>query len=415
MASATASAYFSTNTDLGLVNALNQSLNLYLPLNAPNGKSLFIKDATGNSFKSTITVLTQGSDTFEDGSIQQFINTPYESIQLAYTTTSNKWYITGGTMFNTLNISTLRSQAISTVSISSLTASFSTLRTVDQRLQSTVGTLNSVSSLLYYNSTIISAGLRFAPSQVLNSYRFSPISLPNLAGWYDASDPLGTGVQPAQSTFLNTWVDKSANKNNAVQPTALNQPTYNTSNFVFFNGVNNYIPFTNPGNLVANTSFSIFVVEQRAFTTSFNLFLGGSNNAVATDLHCGYASPPTTALFGFYTNDLGVASAVPAYVPGNEPYRLWDFIFTNPGRRMLINGTSIGTDNNVVPLQSWLGGNIGALLPNGYWYNGSMRELLFYNKALTLGDQQRVEGYLAWKWGLQTSLPNSNPYKSAPP
>jgi hypothetical protein len=78
MASATATAYFSRNTDLGLVSALNQSLNLYLPLNAPNGKSLFIKDATGNSFKSTISVLTQGADTFEDGSVQQLINTPVQ-------------------------------------------------------------------------------------------------------------------------------------------------------------------------------------------------------------------------------------------------------------------------------------------------------------------------------------------------
>ena len=75
--------YFSTNTDLGLVNALNQSLSLYLPLNAPNGKSLYIKDAAGNSYKSTITVLTQGSDTFEDGSVQQLINSPFESLQLA--------------------------------------------------------------------------------------------------------------------------------------------------------------------------------------------------------------------------------------------------------------------------------------------------------------------------------------------
>ena len=113
-------AYFSTNTDLGLVNALNQSLSLYLPLNAPNGKSLFIKDAAGNSFRSTITVLTQGSDTFEDSSVQQIINTPYESIQLAYTTTTNKWFITGGTMFNTMNVSTIRTQAISTINISSL-------------------------------------------------------------------------------------------------------------------------------------------------------------------------------------------------------------------------------------------------------------------------------------------------------
>ena len=407
-------AYFSTNTDLGLVNALNQSLSLYLPLNAPNGKSLFIKDAAGNSFRSTITVLTQGSDTFEDSSVQQIINTPYESIQLAYTTTTNKWFITGGTMFNTMNVSTIRTQAISTINISSLTTTFSSLTTVDQRLQSTVGTVNSVSSFLFYNSTMVSAGLRFAPSQVLNSYRFSPVSLPSLAGWYDAADPLGTGVLPANGSVLQTWFDKSANRNNATQATLGNRPTYNLSNIVF-NGTNNFLPFTNPGALVANTSFSIFVVEQRASASTWNLFLGGTNPLLNNNLHCGYQTPQTNGLLGFYTNDLVVGSAVPAFVPGSEPYRIWDFVFTNPGRRMIINGSSVGTDNNVIPLQSWLGGCIGSLPAASYYYNGSIREILFYNKALSLNNQQRVEGYLAWKWGLQASLPNSNPYKNAPP
>ena len=405
-------AYFSTNTDLGLVNALNQSLNLYLPLNAPNGKSLFIKDANGNSFKSTITVLTQGADTFEDGSIQQIINTPYESIQLAYTTTSNKWFITGGTMFNTLNVSTLRSQAISTVSISSLTASFSSLTTVDQRLQSTVGTLNSVSSLLYYNNVMVSAGLRFAPSQVLNRYTFSPISLPNLAGWYDAADPLGNGFLPANGTTLQTWFDKSANGNNATQANPVNRPTYNASNIVF-NGTNNFLSFANPSAMVVNTSFSVFAVEQRATLNDLNFFVGGTSAAGNNNLHLGYRSQ-SRMTFGFYGNDIDF-TGVPNFVPGNEPYRLWEFVFTNPNRNTLLNGTSVVTDTNRIPLQSWPGGCIGALLANAVWYNGSIRELLFYNKALTLGDQQRVEGYLAWKWGLQTSLPNSNPYKSAPP
>lgn len=403
-----ASAYFSTNTDLGLVNALNQSLNLYLPLNAPNGKSLFIKDANGNSFKSTITLLTQGSDTFEDGSVQQIINTPYESIQLAYNT--NKWYITGGTMFNSMTVSTIRTQAISTISISSLTASFSTLNTVDQRFQSTLGTINSVSSFLYYNNVMISAGLRFAPSQILNRFTFSPISLPNLAGWYDGADPLGTGTPPADGSVLQTWFDKSANRNNATQPTLGNRPTYNLSNIVF-NGTTNSLPFTNPGALVANTSFSIFIVEQRASAVSGRYFFSGTTTLIDNNLHIGYRSQ-TVLAFAFYGNDMDYNS-VPAYVPGSEPYRLWDFVFTNPNRNTLLNGTSVRNDTNARPLQSWLNGNIGG--NNIGFYNGSIREILFYNKALSLNNQQRVEGYLAWKWGLQANLPNSNPYKNAPP
>jgi hypothetical protein len=35
--------------------------------------------------------------------------------------------------------------------------------------------------------------------------------------------------------------------------------------------------------------------------------------------------------------------------------------------------------------------------------------------ALGPGDEQKMEGYLAWKWGLEGNLPVSHPYKLAPP
>jgi hypothetical protein len=42
---------------------------------------------------------------------------------------------------------------------------------------------------------------------------------------------------------------------------------------------------------------------------------------------------------------------------------------------------------------------------NGGWYSGDdlkMREILIYKGALSDTDRQKVEGYLAWKWRLQT-------------
>ena len=46
---------------------------------------------------------------------------------------------------------------------------------------------------------------------------------------------------------------------------------------------------------------------------------------------------------------------------------------------------------------------------------GDLGEVLIYSNALTLSQHQQVEGYLAWKWGLQANLPVSHPYKSAGP
>ena len=48
-------------------------------------------------------------------------------------------------------------------------------------------------------------------------------------------------------------------------------------------------------------------------------------------------------------------------------------------------------------------------------FNGYICELIVYNQTIGLTAQQRVEGYLAWKWGLQANLPGAHPYYSAAP
>jgi hypothetical protein len=47
--------------------------------------------------------------------------------------------------------------------------------------------------------------------------------------------------------------------------------------------------------------------------------------------------------------------------------------------------------------------------------NASIYELLVYNSALSTNERQQVESYLAFKWGLQASLPSDHSYKITPP
>ena len=42
-------------------------------------------------------------------------------------------------------------------------------------------------------------------------------------------------------------------------------------------------------------------------------------------------------------------------------------------------------------------------------------EIIAYNRALGTTDRQMIEGYLAWKWGMTTQLPNGHPYQKFPP
>jgi hypothetical protein len=46
---------------------------------------------------------------------------------------------------------------------------------------------------------------------------------------------------------------------------------------------------------------------------------------------------------------------------------------------------------------------------------GQLHELIIYSTTLSLFQRQPVEGYLAWKWGLQANLPGNHPYKLFPP
>ena len=52
---------------------------------------------------------------------------------------------------------------------------------------------------------------------------------------------------------------------------------------------------------------------------------------------------------------------------------------------------------------------------DGNTVEGMIGEVLVFARVLTTDDRQLVEGYLAWKWGLQANLPVGHPYEDAAP
>jgi hypothetical protein len=48
-------------------------------------------------------------------------------------------------------------------------------------------------------------------------------------------------------------------------------------------------------------------------------------------------------------------------------------------------------------------------------FTGNMSEVLMFSSVLSISQRQQVEGYLAWKWGLQSSLPGGHPFINFPP
>jgi hypothetical protein len=51
----------------------------------------------------------------------------------------------------------------------------------------------------------------------------------------------------------------------------------------------------------------------------------------------------------------------------------------------------------------------------GYYLTGQIAEILSFNVPLNDNNRQQIEGYLAWKWGFNKSLPEGHPYFLFPP
>ena len=242
---------------------------------------------------------------------------------------------------------------------------------------------------------------------------FLPINAGNCSLWLDASDT-STFTQP-----VSQWTDKSGQGNHATQTTAANQPAYSDKR-VSFNGTSTILPLTTP-NFIANRNFTFFVVERRTSTKNFNLFLGGSGNAPNSNLHVGYnnAHGANRPFVGFFSNDLTTGTSVGSTLGIT---RIFKFNLTPTGRSIVLDGTSNVSDSSSAKLVSYTGGSIGASSTLGY-YEGDIFEVICYTSitgaaapaATTAAQDERVEGYLAWKWGLTGKLPATHPFKTTHP
>ena len=81
-----------------------------------------------------------------------------------------------------------------------------------------------------------------------------------------------------------------------------------------------------------------------------------------------------------------------------------------------VNGTA--QTNKTGTMNAFTGMRLGGCLTSACGtqsYDGDVSEVLTFPTVLSVEDRQKVEGYLAWKYGLQTQLPSNHPYKTTQP
>ena len=229
--------------------------------------------------------------------------------------------------------------------------------------------------------------------------------------WLDAKD--GTTLTLDGSSTVKTWKDKSGKGNNITQNA--NGPLYKGGEYpsLQFNGKSSYLSLPNPTTLVNNSHVTIFVVEKRSSNKSLNMFLGGEGKLII-----GYMQDAQIIAAG-WSNDL--RGSIEAY-KASDPYRIWCLHFTPLGRTIYINGKIVSgvapspkaIDNITTVISDWVDGSIGKFHDN--FYQGNIQELMIFKTALDSdAKRQKIEGYLAWKWGLQANLDTTHPYKNIAP
>lgn len=225
--------------------------------------------------------------------------------------------------------------------------------------------------------------------------------------WLDASDASTITI----ATGVSQWNDKSGNGRNATQATGASQPlvisaAQNGLNVIRFDGSNDKLSYN--GSFFVGTSYSVHTVVARRSGKSNNYYMSGSDVVTNTNLVIGWSAD--TYLYAQYGNDISTSDTYSTPTAG-----IWGMLLnTASGRLLFKDGTQVASSGTTTTLSSYTGANLGNFLASDY-YNGDIAEVVVTTTALSTTDRQKMEGYLAWKWGLQASLPADHPYKNQRP
>lgn len=226
----------------------------------------------------------------------------------------------------------------------------------------------------------------------------APLVVPGTQLWLDANDPLGTGVVPADSTALSSWVDKSGFKRNAAQATGSQQPLVRTNiqagkPVIRFDGTNDVMSTGSVMSLGANSTIIIAFkfITFTAIGCIYNNVVGSSGSS-QFGLHSDTSSGGRAYLYNGAIAPIGVT---------NTTAKIVNVAWNGSSTQYSVNGAAFATGvagtagSNLTGL--FIGANTGAgSLPA----NVDVMELMVYPRALTAAESLFLYRYLSNKWGI---------------
>lgn len=252
------------------------------------------------------------------------------------------------------------------------------------------------------------------------------LSAGRLSFWQDVSDLSSIILQSG----VSQWRDKSGNNRHFTQSVADSQPSYSSTAFfglpgITFDGVNDNLQLAGISSQITNQTHGVYWVFRRISGNSggsgYNPTIstkivgnaeGGALHYVRNTSNLGasypYYTQPNTTAYDItsgtaYDNTTGYVMAFQANAPRATAWSVHR------------NGTLEGSTNAIyTPNTNNEGYVLAHQIGHNRYFNCVFAEVLMV-QTVTDSTRNLIEGYLAWKWGLQGNLSASHPFRNRPP
>jgi hypothetical protein len=273
---------------------------------------------------------------------------------------------------------------------------------------------NAVLSRPYLFAVCAIAALTFVFVYVPTTTNAAPWTPAEIATqlWLDAAD---ASTVTESSGKISQWNDKSGNDRHATAGVGI-EPDYvagsqNGENIIRFDGSTQYFDLGTGLDFLAGTSHVAFAVLNN--DNYANLYGAASGNSGSNSLHVGFRNS-TNYRINFWAND-----SYPA-ISGNYNAGQYNFIrwtwAQGAAKTVYANAKSEGTNGaNAGTIGTMAGGGrIANVVGQGY-LDADLGELVILTGSPDQDTIDKMEGYLAWKWGLQANLPTGHTYELEAP
>ena len=253
---------------------------------------------------------------------------------------------------------------------------------------------------------------------------FNPISQTNLLMWYDGAD--ASSLTLSGST-ITAWNDKSGNGNHltvAVGPTRTATSSNPTGWDVSFNGSTQYIRSNSLAVTNGTNTMTVFIVVKNTASSITGRIIAGITSGPETTENGAFrfANAATNSIAITKGSLTGTQDGT-NYTISSDVYHIITITWNGAANSPVfvdgsLNGTYSANSNTTFSFTRFgLGASLGTspvFTPATFW-TGSLNEVIIYRSALSSTQRQQMEGHLAWKWGLNSSLPTTHPYYKVRP